>query len=75
MERLNYGRHCIDDADIEQVVNVLKSGALTQGPTVPAFEKKICDYTGAKFCTVLNSVTSAQNIIESRYRGIEKWTS
>jgi perosamine synthetase len=29
-----YGKHHIDDDDIQAVVNVLKSGALTQGPAV-----------------------------------------
>lgn len=62
MGQLNYGQHYIDDEDIEQVVSVLKSGALTQGPTVPAFEKKLCDYTGTKFCTVVNSATSALHL-------------
>ena len=32
-----YGRHYIDEDDIQAVVEVLRGGVLTQGPTVEAF--------------------------------------
>ena len=43
-----YGRQDISNQDIEAVVDVLRSDFLTQGPTVPAFERAIADYCGAK---------------------------
>ena len=43
-----YGRQDISDADIQAVVDVLRSDYLTQGPAVPAFEKSIADYCGAE---------------------------
>jgi len=57
-----YGRHSIDDEDIREVVSVLKSEWLTQGPTVPFFEKKICQYVASSYCVLVNSATSALHI-------------
>jgi len=57
-----YGRQDISDADIQAVVDVLRSDCLTQGPTVPAFEKSIADYCGAQHAVAVNSATSALHI-------------
>ncbi|WP_076590887.1 UDP-4-amino-4,6-dideoxy-N-acetyl-beta-L-altrosamine transaminase [Herminiimonas arsenitoxidans] len=57
-----YGRQDISDADIQAVVDVLKSDYLTQGPVVPAFEKSIADYCGAQYSIAVNSATSALHI-------------
>ena len=57
-----YGRQHITEEDIEAVVKVLRSDFLTQGPVVPAFEQKLCDYTGAKHAVAVNSCTSALHI-------------
>ena len=57
-----YGRQDINQADIEAVVEVLQSNFLTQGPTVPAFERKVADYCGAQNAVAVNSATSALHI-------------
>ena len=57
-----YGRQSISEEDIQAVVDVLKSDFLTQGPQVAAFEKSICDYTGAKYCVVVANGTAALHI-------------
>lgn len=57
-----YGRQDINPADIQAVVDVLNSDFLTQGPAVPAFEKSVTDYCGAKFGVAVNSATSALHI-------------
>ncbi len=57
-----YGRQDITEDDIESVVKVLRSDFLTQGPAVPVFEQKLCDYTGAKYAVAVNSCTSALHI-------------
>lgn len=57
-----YGRQDISQADIDAVVDVLKSDFLTQGPAVPAFEQAIAGYVGAKFGVAVNSATSALHI-------------
>ncbi|AUZ84039.1 UDP-4-amino-4,6-dideoxy-N-acetyl-beta-L-altrosamine transaminase [Methylophaga nitratireducenticrescens] len=57
-----YGRQDINQADIEAVIEVLKSDFLTQGPMVPMFEKAIADYCQARFGMATNSATSALHI-------------
>ena len=57
-----YGRQSISDADIQAVVDVLKSELLTQGPAIPAFEQAICNYTNAEYGVAVNSGTSALHI-------------
>ena len=37
-----YGHQWIDEKDIKEVVKVLKSDWITQGPNVEEFEKKNC---------------------------------
>lgn len=57
-----YGRQDISEADIQAVVDVLRSDFLTQGPAVPAFEKAVADYCGAQHAVAVNSATSALHI-------------
>ncbi|MDH5189715.1 MAG: UDP-4-amino-4,6-dideoxy-N-acetyl-beta-L-altrosamine transaminase [Nitrosopumilus sp.] len=57
-----YGRQSISEDDIQAVVDVLRSDFLTQGPIVPKFEKKVCDYTTAKYAIAVNSGTSALHL-------------
>lgn len=57
-----YGRQDISQADIDAVVEVLRSDFLTQGPAVPAFESEIATYCGAKYAVAVNSATSALHI-------------
>lgn len=57
-----YGRQDIDAADIEAVVEVLRSDFLTQGPMVPAFEAAIAAHCGAAHAVAVNSATSALHI-------------
>ena len=57
-----YGRQDINQADIDSVINVLKSNWLTQGPQVPLFENTSTEYCGVKFGVAVNSATSALHI-------------
>lgn len=57
-----YGRQHISEADIQAVVDVLRSDFLTQGPAVPAFEKAVTDYCGSMHAVAVNSATSALHI-------------
>lgn len=65
-ERINmnipYGKQNISEQDIAAVVSVLRSDFLTQGEQVPAFERAIRDYCGAKHAVAVNSATSALHI-------------
>lgn len=57
--KIFYGRQWIDDNDIKAVDEVLRSDYVTCGPKVSAFEKALCDYTGARYAVAVNSGTSA----------------
>lgn len=57
-----YGKQWIDEADINAAISVLKSDFLTQGETVPKFEKKLSAAVGAERTTVVSSGTAALHI-------------
>lgn len=57
-----YGKHHIDDDDISAVVAILKSGFLTQGPAVEAFEQAIAENVGAKYAIAVSSCTAALHL-------------
>ena len=73
-----YGRQEITEADIAEVEKVLRSDFLTQGPTVPRFEKSVANYCGASNAVAVNSATSALHIAclaLGLKRGDYLWTS
>lgn len=57
-----YGRQDITQADIDAVVEVLKSDYLTQGPMVPRFERAVAGYCRATHACAMNSATSALHV-------------
>jgi UDP-4-amino-4,6-dideoxy-N-acetyl-beta-L-altrosamine transaminase len=61
-EIIPYGRQSISEADIQSVVDVLRSDFLTQGPVVPAFEQALATYCHARHGIAVNSATSALHI-------------
>ena len=59
---LPYGRHHIDEDDIEAVVEVLRSAPLTAGPKVPEFETAFASYLGVKEAVVCSNGTAALHL-------------
>lgn len=57
-----YGKHHVDEEDIQAVVDVLRNGALTQGPTVEAFEHAVAEYVGVKYAVAVSSGTAALHL-------------
>lgn len=57
-----YGRQDIDAADIEAVLEVLRSDWLTQGPAVPRFEAAMALRCQAAGAVAVNSATSALHL-------------
>jgi perosamine synthetase len=57
-----YGKHYIDEDDIQAVVNVLRSGILTQGPIVEQFEQEVAAYVGAKYAVAVSSATAGLHL-------------
>jgi perosamine synthetase len=56
---LPYGRQSLDDADIQAVVEVLKSDWLTTGPKVGEFEERFAAWVGARRAVSFSSGTAA----------------
>jgi dTDP-4-amino-4,6-dideoxygalactose transaminase len=54
-----YGKQDISRRDIDEVIRVLSSDFLTQGPEVPRFEALVSNIVGSKFSVAMNSATSA----------------
>tara|TARA_X000001036_G_scaffold437448_1_gene482796 strand:+ start:1130 stop:2311 length:1182 start_codon:yes stop_codon:yes gene_type:complete len=57
-----YGKHFIDEDDINAVVNVLKNKPLTQGKEVESFEKAVAKFVGAKYAVAISSWTSGLHL-------------
>lgn len=57
-----YGRQSLDQADIEAVVQVLKSDWLTQGPTLEQFEAAVARYCEAGHAVAVCNATAALHI-------------
>ena len=56
---LPYGRQSIEEADIQAVVDVLRSDWLTTGPIIAEFEEAFAAYVGARFAVGFSSGTAA----------------
>ncbi len=56
---LPYGRHWIDEEDIEAVTKVLRGDWLTQGPVINKFEEELSRICGASFTVAMSSGTAA----------------
>ena len=54
-----YGHQCLEEDDIQAVVEVLRSDWITTGPAVGAFEKAVAGFVGAEYGTAVSSGTAA----------------
>lgn len=57
-----YGKQDITEQDKEQILRILNSDFLTQGPQVPLFETKIAEYCNVKHAVASNSGTSSLHL-------------
>ncbi|MDP9202124.1 MAG: UDP-4-amino-4,6-dideoxy-N-acetyl-beta-L-altrosamine transaminase [Gemmatimonadota bacterium] len=57
-----YGRHHVDEDDIRAVGDVLRNGALTQGPVIEAFENAVTEYVGVKYAVAISSCTAGLHV-------------
>lgn len=62
MTLIPYGRQFIDEDDINEVVEVLRSDFLTTGPKVAEFESLLCQKTGAKYAVTVANGTAALHL-------------
>ena len=61
-KKIPYGRHKLDDNDIQAVVDILRKGTITQGQTVEDFGQALADYAGAKYGVAVSSGTAALHL-------------
>lgn len=54
-----YGKHCIEDDDIEAVGRALKRDYIATGPGIAEFEEAFAAYVGTKYAVALSSGTAA----------------
>ncbi|WBW99450.1 UDP-4-amino-4,6-dideoxy-N-acetyl-beta-L-altrosamine transaminase [Oceanirhabdus sp. W0125-5] len=59
---LPYCLPLIEEDEINEVVDSLKSGWLSTGPKTREFEKQFADYVGAKYAIAMNSATAALHL-------------
>ena len=52
----------VNQSDLDAVISTLKTRYLSIGPKIQSFEKKFCDYTGAKHAIGVNSGTSGLHL-------------
>ena len=57
-----YGKQCIEQDDIDAVVESLRSDFITCGPKVDALEEKLCEVTGARYAVVVSNGTAALHL-------------
>ena len=57
-----YGKHFIDEDDIQNVVDVLRSKNIAQGETTPMFENEVKKFVNVKYALAVNSATSALHL-------------
>ena len=62
MSEIPLSRPDLDDADVEAVVEVLRTPNLSLGPTGPRFERALADYVGSKHAVSVNSGTSGLHL-------------
>lgn len=62
MDNLPFALPDIGEAEIAAVVEVLRSGWLTTGPTTKAFETEFADVVGAENAVAVNSATSGLHL-------------
>ena len=62
MNPIPYGKQNITQADIDAVVEVLKSDYLTQGPKIKDFEDAFASYVDAKYAVAVSNGTAALHL-------------
>lgn len=54
-----YGKHYIDQEDIDAVVEALQADHIATGPGIDAFEREFAAYVGARYAVAVSSGTAA----------------
>ena len=63
MKQIKFSPPDISQAEIDEVVDTLKSGWITTGPKTKLFEKQIAEYCGTNRAVCLNSATAGLELV------------
>jgi dTDP-4-amino-4,6-dideoxygalactose transaminase len=63
MKKIPFSPPDITEAEIDAVVEVLKSGWITSGPNLAKFEEELAEYCEANKAVALNSATAAMELV------------
>ncbi|MEL7596953.1 MAG: DegT/DnrJ/EryC1/StrS family aminotransferase, partial [Clostridiaceae bacterium] len=61
-EFLPYALPLIEEEEINEMIDTLKSGWISKGPKTIEFEKRFAEYVGAKHAIATNSATAALHL-------------
>ncbi|MBQ6095330.1 MAG: UDP-4-amino-4,6-dideoxy-N-acetyl-beta-L-altrosamine transaminase [Lachnospiraceae bacterium] len=61
-KKIFYGRQCVEQDDVDAVVETLASDYVTCGPKIVELEKKLCEVTGAKYAVAVCNGTAALHL-------------
>jgi len=61
-KKIFYGRQCVEQDDVNAVVETLLSDYVTCGPKIVELEKKLCEVTGAKYAVAVCNGTAALHL-------------
>lgn len=61
-KKIFYGRQCVEQDDVDAVVETLTSDYVTCGPKIVELEKKLCEVTGAKYAVAVCNGTAALHL-------------
>jgi len=62
MNMIPYGKHFIDESDIDAVVDILLNAPLTQGPKISEFERNFAQFVNSKYAVAVSSCTAGLHI-------------
>ena len=62
MKTFPYGRQSIDEDDIKEVLRVLQSDFITQGPEIEKFENSFSQFVTSRYAVTSNSATSSLHV-------------
>ncbi|HEY3416475.1 MAG TPA: DegT/DnrJ/EryC1/StrS family aminotransferase, partial [Armatimonadota bacterium] len=60
---LPYCLHEMDEEDIAEVIDTLRSAWLTTGPKVQEFQRRVAEYVGAPHAVAVNSATAGLHLV------------
>ncbi|MBP5264986.1 MAG: UDP-4-amino-4,6-dideoxy-N-acetyl-beta-L-altrosamine transaminase [Lachnospiraceae bacterium] len=61
-KKIFYGRQCVEQDDVDAVVQTMTSDYITCGPKVLELEKTFCEVTGAKYAVAVCNGTAALHL-------------